>query len=734
MRNLRWIWMLAVAQVAICLASVASARQSVLYGGGPLYTNAADHRERIRKSGFTTLVIWTLHVQADGDLVLNNQKIIDDGVYVGRANWPSEVAAFRSGPTSVSRIEFGLSGHESDTFLNIRDLTFSQGNGPDGALYRNFQALKNVLPMVDGINYDEESHMYDQNVLYTMKQFSLMLADLGFNIELDVFCCADFWRDVFNFVNGERPGTIDRIDLQCYAGGGGNDPSWWNGQFGGLRVTPGLWAYPASESGGYWARRPNQVLSQMGTWNSSNNIAGGFMWYLDDMLQALDQHSVADYGNAINQALGIDSSRGIAATVYEHTAYRGWGVELGTGPYGEVELGAAGGQITGISSIKVRPGWRVTLFSEANFWGDTLVLTANDNSLVDNGWNDRAKSILVTPVRQPEVRLYQHSDYWGWSAGFGLGSYTLAQITAAGGVNDDPTSLEVPPGFKVTLYEHDHFQGESLVLTADDPSLVDNGWNDRASSMIVSVDPERDQPVRIYQNAGYWGGWQAAFDPGTHNLAAIVAAGGRNDDITSLKVAPGYVVLLFEHDNFQGRETLFTGDDLCLFDDGWNDRASSLIVSTPDLLPYYRWVIGAGLAAGGNDGPDADADGDGRSNLVEFAENTDPLSGAGGGAVAAVREFGGSRHITLTLAVREGAVFVPAGSGGLQAEVDGVRYTIEGSLDLRTFDSPVQEVTPALADGLPALDQGWKYRSFRLAVPISTAPRGFILRKVGAAD
>ena len=80
--------------------STAYARQSVLYGGGPLYTDAANNRQLVRDSGFTTLVIWTVHVQSDGDLVLNNYKIVDDGVYVGRPEWPAEAATTPAGGTS----------------------------------------------------------------------------------------------------------------------------------------------------------------------------------------------------------------------------------------------------------------------------------------------------------------------------------------------------------------------------------------------------------------------------------------------------------------------------------------------------------------------------------------------------------------------------------------------------------------------------------------------------------
>ena len=714
----------------VLIAPWAGARQSVLYGGGPLYTNAAGNRNMIRASGFTTLVIWTLHVEADGDLVLNNQKIVDNGVYVGRADWPAEVAAFKTGTTSVTRIELGLSGHESQTFLNIRDLVFSQGTGSGGMLYKNFKVLHDRIPAIDGLNYDEESHLYDTNVLYTMKEFSLMLADLGFHIELDVFCCSQAWTDVFNYVNGARPGTIDRIDLQCYAGGGGNDPSWWNGQFGGLRVTPGLWSYPATESGGYWSRNPSQVQSQMGTWNGQSSLAGGFMWYLDDMLLALDQYPVASYGAAINNALGIDPTRKIGAILYQHTDYWGWSVEVGTGPYGQVEIANAGGTINDTSSIVVRPGWKVTFFSEANFTGNTLVKTASDRSLVDDGWNDTVKSLIVSPVKEPPATIYQHTDHWGWSADLEVGSYTLAQLVAAGAANDDLSSIKVAPGYIVTLYEDDNFQGATLVKTADDATLVDDSWNDRASSLIVAIDPNR-KPVSIFKDAAYWGSWSARFATGAYTLAQIQAAGGLNDDITSVKVLPGYAVTFYEHDNFQGATLVKTADDFCLFDDGWNDRASSMVVSTVNNIAYAQWAVRKGLGAGAGDTSGLDADADGRSNLAEFALDGNPVSPASDNKQRVLLQTSGaSRFLTMTFPVRTGAVFAATSGGGRSATRDGVTYLVEGSDNLGSYVVPVAETTPAAAGGLPGLSSGWEYRSFRLTRDVATSPRGFLRLRI----
>ncbi|NML38931.1 hypothetical protein HHL17_17125 [Chitinophaga sp. G-6-1-13] len=82
--------------------------------------------------------------------------------------------------------------------------------------------------------------------------------------------------------------------------------------------------------------------------------------------------------------------------------------------------------------------------------------------------------------------LYQNCSYAGWSAAFGIGSYTAADITAKGGVNNDASSLKIPAGLKVTLYDGDNFTGDSLVLTTDGSCLKNNNFNDKVSSLKVT--------------------------------------------------------------------------------------------------------------------------------------------------------------------------------------------------------------------------------------------------------
>lgn len=85
----------------------------------------------------------------------------------------------------------------------------------------------------------------------------------------------------------------------------------------------------------------------------------------------------------------------------------------------------------------------------------------------------------------PGISLYQNCSYGGWKATLSPGNYTLAQMAAKGAINDDASSIKIPAGYTVTLYEHDNFTGASLVLTSDNSCLISNSFNDKVSSLKV---------------------------------------------------------------------------------------------------------------------------------------------------------------------------------------------------------------------------------------------------------
>jgi autotransporter-associated beta strand protein len=164
-----------------------------------------------------------------------------------------------------------------------------------------------------------------------------------------------------------------------------------------------------------------------------------------------------------------------------------------------------------------------------------------------------------------------------------------------------------------------------------------------------------------------------------------------------------------------------------------SDNKSVILTVTANLTPFEAWIGNPafGLATGDR-GADKDPDKDGQNNLLEFATNDHPSNGTASGKVRSrIETLGSEQAMVLTLPVRGTApapVFIGAPP---TATVDGVVYTIGGSNNLATFDQVVTEVTPASAAGMPALDPGWSYRTFRLSGPVpARGVRGFLRVKV----
>lgn len=275
-------------------ASGSAFASSTIFGGGPFYTGGQARMNELRNSGYTTVMLWTIHVnENNGDLIYNDILVVSNGVYVGNPAWPGQLATLKQQPTSVNRIEISVGSWGVPDFERIKILMDTYGTNTTSILYRNFQALK-VATGADAVDFDDESQ-YDVN---TMVKFGRMLSSIGYKVTLCPYTQPTFWQNVYNQLG---PAIVDEVYLQCYAGGAGNNPVTWNNYFPGLKVQPGMW----SRHGGGCADGSTaaQVQAQMTTWRNSAGITGGFMWLYDDMLSCTVGGTAADYARAINTAV-----------------------------------------------------------------------------------------------------------------------------------------------------------------------------------------------------------------------------------------------------------------------------------------------------------------------------------------------------------------------------------------------------------------------------------------------
>ncbi len=170
------------------------------------------------------------------------------------------------------------------------------------------------------------------------------------------------------------------------------------------------------------------------------------------------------------------------------------------------------------------------------------------------------------------------------------------------------------------------------------------------------------------------------------------------------------------------------------YNDGVSTNNIALVTATSS--PYSTWADTTHSLTGDDALAGSDPDGDGVKNIVEFALNGNPTSGSNNGLTSTLIQDASSPELTCTLAVRDGATFTSGAGGSQTATVDGVIYTVQGSVDLSGFTSAVSVIGSAsdTAPGLPSLaGTSWEYRTFKLDASEGLGGKGFLRVKIETA-
>lgn len=160
-------------------------------------------------------------------------------------------------------------------------------------------------------------------------------------------------------------------------------------------------------------------------------------------------------------------------TIYKDANWNGVSQQLGMGAYKAAQLVIKN---DALSSAKIPPGLRLTIYADSNFRGEHRSYT-EDVAYVGDNWNDRTSSVLVEKV----ATVYENDNYSGTKIVLGVGRYVKSQIQK---LNDKINSIKVPQGLIVTMYEHDNFGGEYRSFYCDTP-VIDAAFINKASSIIV---------------------------------------------------------------------------------------------------------------------------------------------------------------------------------------------------------------------------------------------------------
>lgn len=309
-----------------------------------------------KASGFTTLITFAMHVNADGTLMIAGVACTN-GVYVGPTNWNTLITTLKTPPTTVNRYEVCIGGWTDTSYDNIKALVAAQGTGPGSILYKNFQALKNAVPGIDAIDDDDEQ-TYDVN---SSKSFANMLGSLGFKFTLAPYTAQSFWVNLRNNLT-----NCDYIYLQCYEGGAGNDPGQWNSAFGnGVVVIPGQESNTADEN-------------NFRNWHVQTGVSGGF-YYPDVVFNA------TSWSAAVYEACGIVPAvpAGLAAAPGGRQVVLSWNTSPGTTSYKVKRATVSGGEITVATNAATafNSYTDAGLFTGTNYYYKVSALNTNGESL-----------------------------------------------------------------------------------------------------------------------------------------------------------------------------------------------------------------------------------------------------------------------------------------------------------------------------------------------------------------
>ena len=352
--------------------------------------------------------------------------------------------------------------------------------------------------------------------------------------------------------------------------------------------------------------------------------------------------SIAGAWEAFNiEKVGDTTTNDNVATFYENSNYSGWSVSLPEGTYDYSDIIAKGIKNDAISSLKVSSGYKVTLYDNAGFKGTSKEFTG-DASYVGNEINDKTSSIKIekwdgsSSVTYNTVKLSNgkysiksvanekyvvaenggsdpivanRDSYGGSWETFYLINNDDGTVSLKADANNkyvcavlDEENQLVPRSESVGTWEK--FQiykisdTEYGLKSAENGKYVkadlDNGGKLIAGSDSIAGaweafnieklgDETSSAKATFYENSNY-NGWSVALSEGRYDYGTMISKGIKNDQISSVKVADGYKVTLYNDERFAGsKKTLFT-DASGLGD--FNDKTSAIAIEKVEKADF----------------------------------------------------------------------------------------------------------------------------------------------------
>lgn len=140
--------------------------------------------------------------------------------------------------------------------------------------------------------------------------------------------------------------------------------------------------------------------------------------------------------------------------------------------------------------------------------------------------------------------------------------------------------------------------------------------------------------VTVYQHCGYQlTGYAIGLDTGRYTTERLLSLGIKDKDISGIKIAAEYEIILYQNNNFNGISATLRVNDNCLYDNKYNDSTSSLIIrEIPNISPSIAITspkTGTVITEGTDLTITAEAtDSDGQVTVVNFYKDRENLFAA----------------------------------------------------------------------------------------------------------
>jgi hypothetical protein len=222
---------------------------------------------------------------------------------------------------------------------------------------------------------------------------------------------------------------------------------------------------------------------------------------------------------------------------------------------------------------------RMNMGEFVHFWSAAVGVNLRSRATLAFGWTDTYEAQFIAAqakypmayAKQAEVAsLFEDSNYNGYGIYLPVGRYTLAQLKAYGGRNDDISSLKIASGYKATLYLDDNFSGGSLTVTGNIPLLDVATWNDKLSSIVIApvaaateaiTEHEETTGITVYPNPVITGGTLTVsvdkYDPSSpvqvqlvdvsQKVALYKKENAQRVSVATGKLASGFYVLVVKN-------------------------------------------------------------------------------------------------------------------------------------------------------------------------------------------